>query len=140
MTAPLADSLASLAAACAGYLPTLALAWLAYFFGRTLGTGRVPLIETVARVGKPVLSSELVRYTRSLTVAWVAYFVSAAVLVAASKLGFARASTGIALVSALLFVGEYWLRRNWWFRDEAFPGLAQQIRDTVSVWRRRREA
>ena len=36
------------------YLPTLVLLWLAVFFGRTLRAGAMPLIERVARIGKPV--------------------------------------------------------------------------------------
>ena len=36
-------------------------------------------------------------------------------------------------------VGEVWVRRLL-FPREWFPGLFQQIRDTVSVWRPRRDA
>ena len=133
------DSLAVLASASLRYLPTLVILWLAIFFGRTLRAGEVPLIERVARIGKPDLSPALCRYTRRLTAAWCAYFVVAAVLTVAAHLGFRRASVGVAAASAVLFVGEHWVR-PWLFPGEYFPGLVQQIRDTVQVWRPRRGA
>lgn len=121
-------------AAVLRYVPTLVLLWLAFFFGRTLRVGAVPLIERVARIGKPDLSAALCRYTRLLTTLWCAYFIAAAALTAAANLGFERASVGVAAVSTLFFVGEFWLRRRL-FPGEYFPGLAQQVRDTVRVWR-----
>lgn len=132
---PLFDSLPPLAAGLR-YVPTLFLLWLAFFFGRTLRPGVTPLIERIARVGKPDLCPALCRYTRRLTAMWTVYFVVAAILVAAAKLGFERASVGIAAASGLFFFGEIWVRR-WLFPREWFPGLVQQIRDTVSVWRPR---
>ena len=60
------ESLAPLAVAMR-YLPVLVLLWLAVFFGRSLRAGVVPLIERIARVGKPDLSPALCRYTRRLT-------------------------------------------------------------------------
>ena len=133
------DALAPLAAASLRYVPTLVLVWLAFFFGRTLRAGEVPLIERVARIGKPDLSPALCRYTRGLTAAWCAYFVVAALLAVAANLGFQQASLGVAAASAVLFVGEH-LIRPWLFPGEWFPGLVQQIRDTVQVWRPRRGA
>ncbi len=35
--------------------------------------------------------------------------------------------------SAVLFVGEHWLRPRL-FPGQTFPGLVQQLRDTWSVW------
>jgi len=74
------EALARFASTCLGYFPTLVLMWLALFFGRTLRPGEMPLIERIARVGKPNPSQRLVRYTRGLTALWCAYFVIAAVL------------------------------------------------------------
>ena len=133
------DALAALASTSVRFVPALALFWLAVFFGRTLRSGQVPLIERVARIEKPDLSPALCRYTRALTAAWSAYFVAAALFTLAASLGFAQASVGAASVSALLFVGEHWIRR-WIFPGEWFPDLYQQIRDTVAVWRPRRRA
>ena len=131
--------LAPLAATGASYLPTVVLVWLAVFFGRTLLAGEAPLIERVARIHKPDLSMALCRYTRRLTMAWCAYFVIAALVTAAASLGFLRASVGVTLASVVLFLGEYWIR-PWIFPGEYFPGLVQQIRDTLQVWRPRRRA
>jgi uncharacterized membrane protein len=128
------EALAPLASASLRYVPTLALLWLAVFFGRTLRAGAVPLVERVARVGKPALSAPLCRYTRALTALWCAYFVVAAITAAFADSGFERASAAIAALSAVLFVGEHRIRRRL-FPGERFPGLVQQVRDTVRVWR-----
>jgi uncharacterized membrane protein len=131
------EALTSLATASLSYLPTLLLIWLAVFFGRTLRAGEVPLIERVARIGKPSLSAPLCRYARALTVLWCAYFVVAAIAAALAGWGFEQASVGIAVVSVVLFVGEHRIRRLI-FPREWFPGLIQQVRDTVQVWRPQR--
>lgn len=130
------DAVAPLAAAGLRFVPPLVLLWLAFFFGRTLRTGDLPLIERVARIGKPDLSPALCRYTRRLTALWCIYFVAAATLAAAASLGFQQASLGAASVSLVFFVGEYWVRQRL-FPHEVFPDLAQQVRDTVRVWRPR---
>ena len=129
--------MAPLASASLRYLPSLVLLWLAVFFGRTLRAGEMPLIERVARVGKPGLSPPLCRYARTLTALWCAYFVVAAIAAALAGWGVERASVGVAAGSVLLFVGEHWIRRLI-FPGEWFPGLIQQVRDTVQVWRPRR--
>ena len=131
------EALTPLASASLRWLPTLLLLWLSVVFGRTLRAGEVPLIERVARIGKPSLSPTLCRYTRGLTVLWCAYFAVAAVLAACAGWGVEQAGVGIAAVSALLFVGEHRLRRLI-FPAEWFPGLIQQVSDTVQVWRPRR--
>lgn len=132
------ESLAPLAVAMR-YLPVLVLLWLAVFFGRSLRAGAVPLIERIARVGKPDLSPALCRYTRRLTALWTGYFVAAAMLLVAANLGLFQAGAGVATVSAVFFVGEIRVRQRL-YPQEWFPGLVQQIRDTVSVWRPRRDA
>ena len=133
------DSLISIANACWRYVTFLVLLWLAFFFGRTLQSGTTPLIERIARRGNPVLSAALCRYTRRLTAIWCVYFLIAAALTLAAHVGVRAFGVGVASVSALLFVGEYWLRLRL-FPAESFPGLVQQVRDTASVWRLRREA
>jgi uncharacterized membrane protein len=118
------------------YLPPLVLLWLAYFFGRTLRVGAMPLIERIARQSKPLLSEALCRYTRCLTALWCAYFAVGAIVTATSGVAYARVGTAVWTGTLALFVGERWLR-PWLFPDEAFPGLLQQLRDTWSIWRTR---
>ena len=133
------ESLTSIATACWRYVPVLVLLWLAFFFGRTLRSGATPLIERIARRGNPVLSVTLCRYTRRLTAIWCAYFLAAAALTLAAHAGVSSFGLAVAAASTLLFVGEYWVRLML-FPGESFPGLVQQVRNTLSVWRPRREA
>ena len=135
----LPDALVAPVAGALRLLPTLVLLWLAWFFGRTLRRGEMPLIERVARVAKPALSPTLVRYTRGLTALWCLYFIAAAALNLAADPGFSRVSLGVAATSAAFFVAEYGLRRLL-FPGEYFPNLVEQVRDTVRVWRPRRDA
>lgn len=120
------------------YLPTVVLLWLAFFFGRTLRQGAMPLIERIARCGKPALSAPLCRYTRRLTALWSAYFVLAALVSAGVNVLGVRAWAALNAVvwagTLLLFVGEHSVRKRL-FPDEQFPGLLQQVRDTWSIWR-----
>lgn len=116
----------------------LMLAWLAIFFGRTLAPGRVPLVERIARVSDPELKPPLKRYTRRLTAIWAGYFVIAALLALSGFGGWSfNAGAWVGLGSAALFVGEHWLRRRI-FPGEVFPGLAQQVHDTWSIWHPRK--
>ncbi|MDB5899934.1 MAG: hypothetical protein JWP22_1667 [Ramlibacter sp.] len=114
-------------------LSFLMLGWLALFFGRTLRPGQEALITRIARVSEPALPADLVRYTRRLTAIWAAYFVLAAVI------GLAAAPspwTGLLVWAgtAALFLGEHWLRPLL-FPGHCFPGLRQQVKDTLHVWR-----
>ena len=111
------------------------LGWLAFFFGRTLAPGQVPLIEQVARLSEPQMTPALCRYTRLLTALWCAYFVLAALLsVAVAVAGLAGTTSALVwLGTAVLFAGERWLRPRF-FPGHTFPGLAQQLRDTWRVW------
>ncbi len=110
----------------------LVLCWLAFFFGRTLLAGQVPLIERIARVSDPDMPEPVLRYTRHLTAIWAVYFVLAAML---TLLGGLPAGGGawVAIGSIFLFVGEHRLRPRF-FPGRTFPGLAQQLRDTWRVW------
>lgn len=119
------------------WLPVLALGWLAFLFGRTLRRGRVPLIEQIARVGDPQMPEPLRRYTRWLTVVWVAYFLLAAVVIIIAPSGAALPGLWVAVGTVVLFVGERVIRPRL-FPGRAFPGLLQQVRDTWSVWHPRR--
>lgn len=133
MTPPL-DLLWSWVVAGLRYVPPLVLLWLGFVFGRSLRAGATPLIERIARRSNAALPAPLCRYTRHLTAVWCVYFVVAAGLGAAAHPGYWRLSLALWVGTALLFVGERWVRA-WLFPGEAFPGLRQQLRDTWSVWR-----
>lgn len=120
-------------------LPLLVLAWLAFFFGRTLRPGQVPLIERIARRGDPQMTEALCRYTRRLTAVWVAYFLLAALVILMARAAPVATGAGIWLGTIVLFVGEHRLRPHL-FPGRNFPGLLQQVRDTWAVWRPRNRA
>ena len=128
------DPLASLVWTGLGYLPSLVLLWLAFFFGRTLRAGATPLIERVARHSNPALPAVLCRYTRRLTALWCAYFVVAAVLTATANLAYGPVSLAVWSGTVVLFAGEHWLRPKL-FPGQNFPSLSQQLRDTWRIWR-----
>lgn len=111
----------------------LMLGWLAFFFGRTLRRGRLPLIEMIAQVSDPAMSLPLRRYTRRLTALWCAYFILAALFSLALDHPLVRSGGAVWIGTVLLFVGEHRLR-PYLFPGHAFPGLAQQFRDTLSIW------
>jgi len=119
------------------FLQPLVLLWLSYIFGRTLRRGITPLIERVALRSNATLPDPIRRYTRYLTAIWCGYFVLAAALsaVLSATGGVALGRVGVAVLvgSALLFVGEHWVRPRI-FPGEVFPGLLQQLRDTWSIW------
>lgn len=130
----MSDSIASLVWAGLGYLPSLVLLWLAFFFGRTLRAGAMPLIERIARHSIPALPAALRRYTQRLTVLWCAYFIIAAVLTATANLAYGPVSLAVWTGTVVLFVAERWVRPRL-FPGQDFPGLAQQLRDTWRIWR-----
>jgi uncharacterized membrane protein len=115
-------------------LSALVLGWLAYFFGRTLRTGCVPLIERIARVRDPELPPALCRYTRRLTAVWTLYFVAAGLLSFGMQLPFLWAGGLIWLGAISLFVGEHRLR-PYLFPGRSFPNLIEQVQDTARIWR-----
>ena len=119
----------------------LLLGWSAFFFGRTLLAGRIPLIEQIARVSDPDMTPPMRRYTRRLTAVWATYFVFAALLAIGSRQAGAGAGAGagawVWAGAIALFVGEHWLRPRI-FPGKSFPGLGQQLRDTWSVWHPKR--
>lgn len=85
-------------------------------FGRTLQKGQTPLVSRFARIVHGELSSDLIRYTRSVTWAWTTYFGISAVLSLllfwlaplATWSTFANLLGGPLLV--LMFVAEYAVR------------------------------
>jgi uncharacterized membrane protein len=121
-------------------VPPLVLLWLAFFFGRTLRSGTTPLIERICRQSIPAPSARLCSYTRRLTAIWCAYFIVAAALAAlvarSGEHGYGRLGLAVWSGTALLFTGE-WLLRKRLFPEVASPSLVQQVRDTWSVWRAR---
>ena len=91
-------------------------ALLCMAFGRTLQGGQTPMISRFARVVHGTLSPALVRYTRSVTLAWTCYFGGIAAL---SLLLFWLAPVQVWSVFAnllgapllvLMFAGEYAVR------------------------------
>jgi uncharacterized membrane protein len=111
----------------------LMLGWLAFFFGRTLRPGHEALITRIARVSDPGLPLHLIQYTRRLTAVWCAYFVIAALLCAVIDAG-AWPGLLVWTGTATLFLGERWLRPHL-FPGYPFPGVRQQLMDTLHVWR-----
>lgn len=132
----MSDPIASLLGSGLRWLAPLGLLALAVFFGRSLRSGAMPVIERVARQSKPMLPPALSRYTRRLTALWCAYFVAAAAMAAVTPFAWSTLGLSVWAGTLVLFVGERWMR-PWFFPGETFPGLLQQLRDTWSVWRTR---
>ena len=97
---------------CATYLA------LAGTFGRSLLPGRVPLCSRWAAMIHGPLTEDVRRYTRSVTLAWTAFFAAvmllSAVLYAAAPRSFWSlfANFLVLPLAALLFACEYALRRR----------------------------
>jgi uncharacterized membrane protein len=103
------------------FLPSLAVnLLLAWFFGRTLRGGRVPLVTSIASVVRGVaeLPPELARYTRAVTRAWCVFFLAMAA-VSAALAAFAPlaawslfANVAAAPLVGTMFAAEYAYRRR----------------------------
>lgn len=115
---------------------TLGLTWLAFFFGRTLLAGHIPIIEQFARVSTPDLSPALCVYMRRLTGVWCFYFILAAVIPWWAGRSVISIGALIWTGTIVLFVGERILRPLF-FPGQKFPGLLQQVSDTWHVWHRK---
>ena len=91
---------------------------LAAAFAWTLRSGSVPMVSRFAQRERGRLEPELVGYTRTLTIVWVAFFLAmAAVAAALSLAGWTLAWLAFALFGnyalvAALLVGEYLYRRR----------------------------
>lgn len=90
----------------------------ALVFGLSLLGPRVPLCTRFARYGHEVMTDELQRYTRQVTLAWTLFFLAMAVVSSAlffSPLPFALWSAFDTLLTlplvALMFAAEYGVRR-----------------------------
>jgi uncharacterized membrane protein len=82
----LRDSLG--AAAVAGLAHASAYLLLLWIFARTLGAGREPLVTRIARHVHGAVPPDMARFTRTMTVAWCAFF-AAQLLVSALLFAFA---------------------------------------------------
>ena len=91
---------------------------LAALFAWTLRPGAEPMIARFARRERGTLEPELLGYTRTLTVVWVAFFLAMGAIAAwLSLAGWQAAWLAFALVGnyaliAALLVGEYLYRRR----------------------------
>jgi len=115
------------------FLPSLAVnLLLAWFFGRTLVAGRVPLVTSIARIVRGVepLPPEIERYTRHATLAWCLFFVAmtaiSAALAALAPLAawslFANVLAAPLIVA--MFAAEYAYRRRRLAGHSHVPPLA----------------
>jgi len=111
---------------------------LAALFGRTLRSGRDPLISTFARAERGALEPDLARYTRTLTKVWVAFFVAMAMISLWAAVYAEAAVTWIAIGNPVaigaLFVGEWAYRRRRFshYRHASPLALARIV---VAHWR-----
>lgn len=104
-----------------------------WLFGRTLVSGRVPLITRLARLARGELPPELLRYTRQVTLAWTLVFALLTLELLLLRLWatptvwslFANAINY--LLIALFFVGEYAVRVVL-FRHLEHPGFVSYLR------------
>jgi len=109
------------------FLPSLAVnLLLAWFFGRTLVGGRLPLVTSIARIvrGEDPMAPELERYTRQVTVAWCLFFL-AMTAISAALAAFAPLAAWSLFANVLamplvvaMFAAEYAYRRR---RLAGFP-------------------
>jgi uncharacterized membrane protein len=112
-------------------LINLALAWV---FGRTLASGRLPLISRFALMEQETLSAEVAAYTRTLTWLWTLLFVAAAGVSAALALSGNRDAWSLFtnlinyLLVGALFLGEFVYRRLR-FRDQQHHSPLQLLRN-----------
>lgn len=117
-------------------------AMLAWFFGRTLFSGRQPLIVSVALAARPSTPDYLLRYSRQLTVFWTGIFVAIATwdlalaALAPQQWWSVMANCGNYLLIAAAVGGEYLFRRLR-FRDYAHPGFSEYLKIVVNANPRR---
>jgi uncharacterized membrane protein len=103
-------------AAAAGVPHAAAYGLLLWWFGRTLRSGREPLVTRVARRVHGTLSVPIASYTRQVTIAWCAFF-AAQIAVSAALFLFTSLETWSLFVNVLnlpllvlMFAGEYLVR------------------------------
>ena len=120
-------------AAAYGVPHATAYSLLLWYFGRSLRSGREPVITRLARRIRGTLSPERERYTRRLTVAWCVFF-AAQLACSAALLAFAPLETWSFFVNVLnvplvaaMFAGDY-TYRLFRLRDE-------QAASITRIWR-----
>jgi uncharacterized membrane protein len=125
------------------YAPSVLIpAALCWFFGRTLGAGREPLVATVALAARPATPDYLLSYSRHLTQLWTGLFAAMAAwdlglaLFAPHAAWSAMANCGNYLVIGLTVGGEYLFRRLR-YRAYDHPGFVEYLRIVVSADPRR---
>lgn len=117
-------------AAVSGIPHAAAYLFLLWYFGRTLGRGREPLISRFARSVHGALDPEMARFTRNVTIAWCLFF-TVQLIASALLFGFAPLGAWSLFINilnlplvALMFVGQFACRVI------RFPGYPR-----VSLWR-----
>jgi uncharacterized membrane protein len=117
-------------------------AMLAWFFGRTLLSGRQPLIVAIALAARPTTPDYLLRYSRQLTVFWTGIFVAIGTwdlllaVFAPEYWWSVMANCGNYLVIGAAVGGEYLFRRLR-FRNYAHPGFSEYLKIVVNANPRR---
>jgi uncharacterized membrane protein len=110
-------------------------------FGRTLRPGRVPLITRIAAAMREGHAETPQRYTRGVTILWVAMFALLAVEglllgLLAPPIPFGRVSAVTYAAVGLLLVGEY-LYHTWRYPNPRARGLADFLHQLVRIDYRR---
>jgi uncharacterized membrane protein len=122
------------------YLPPLvAFAFMAIFFGRTLRAGSEPLIARISRKEHPVMTPEVARHTRALTMLWSACFalLFLVTLLLAPLLPLNAWSRWVQvlgmIVPVVLFFGEY-IYRRYQFPDRTQGSLYVMVGNVIAVF------
>jgi uncharacterized membrane protein len=122
------------AAALGVALPVAVNLALCALFGRTLASGREPMIARFARLVRGAeLPPDLARYTRTLTALWTAFFavmasISVGLAIWGSTLAWSLFTNVVNyLLVALFFVGEYVYRR-FRFKQYQHPSPIEVVR------------
>jgi uncharacterized membrane protein len=125
------------------YAPSVLIpAALGWFFGRTLASGREPLVATVALAARPGTPDYLLHYSRRLTQLWTGIFAAmctwdlALALLAPHAAWSFMANCGNYGVIGLAVGGEYLFRRLR-FRDYDHPGFIEYLKIVVRADPRR---
>ena len=120
------------------FLPVLINAALCMVFGRTLLSGREPLLTRFARLHEPSLPVEVAAYTRTLTTLWSLFF-AAMTLESLALASFADRPTWSLFANflnylfvAIFFGFEYGYRR-WRFRNRVHPPLQRFLAEMLKT-------
>jgi uncharacterized membrane protein len=128
--------------ALVNYLPQILIGlFLMVVFGRTLRPGSVPLITRIAAAMRKGASEVPIRYTRGVTILWVAMFVLLVlegVLLAlfAPHFSFGRVSAVTYAMIIIVMVGEYSFH-TWRYPNPAQRGFLDFARQLIQIDYRR---